>query len=58
MPRVSNGDLIVLKWQNLHVISNIRYTAIFTAIYTYIAKPGQAVYFTFSRGVFRTISNV
>ena len=24
----------------------------------YIAKPGQAVYFTFSRGVFRTLSNV
>ena len=22
------------------------------------AKPGQAVYFTFSRGVFRTLSNV
>ena len=27
-------------------------------ILQYIAKPGQAVYFTFSRGVFRTFSNV
>ena len=27
-------------------------------IYIYIAKPGQADYFTFSRGVFRTLSNV
>ena len=24
----------------------------------FIAKPGEAVYFTFSRGVFRTLSNV
>ena len=52
MFRVSNGNIIVLKWQNIHVISNIIYTAI------YIAKPGQAVYFTFSRGVFRNLSNV
>ena len=29
MPRVSNGNLIVLKWQNIHVISNIKYTAIY-----------------------------
>ena len=27
-------------------------------ILQYIAKPGQAVYFTFSRGIFRTFSNV
>ena len=27
-------------------------------ISVYIAKPGQAVYFTFRRGVFRTLSNV
>ena len=29
MPRSSNGNLIVLKWQNIHVISNIKYTAIY-----------------------------
>ena len=29
MPRVSNGNLIVLKQQNIHVISNIKYTAIY-----------------------------
>ena len=23
MPRVSNGNLIVMKWQNIHMISNI-----------------------------------
>ena len=27
--RVLNGNLIVLKWQNIHVISNIKYTAIY-----------------------------
>ena len=27
MPRVSNGDLIALKWQNIHVVSNIKYSA-------------------------------
>ena len=27
-------------------------------IYIYISKPSQAVYFIFSRGVFRTLSNV
>ena len=26
--RVSNGNLIILKWQNIHVISNIKYSAI------------------------------
>ena len=31
---------------------------IYIYIYIYMAKPGQAVYFTFSRGVFRTLSNV
>ena len=46
MPSVSNGNLTVLKWQNIHVISNIKYAAI------NIVKPGQTVYFTFSRGVF------
>ena len=25
---VLNGNLIVLKWQNIHVISNLKYTAI------------------------------
>ena len=30
---------------------------IYIYIYIYI-KPGQAVYFTFSRGVFRTPSNI
>ena len=56
MLRVSNENLIVLKWQNIHVISNIKYTAIYIYIYIYIyvAKHGQAVYFAFSRGVFRT----
>ena len=43
MLSVSNVNLIVLKWQNIDVISNI--------------KSGQEVYFTFSRGVIR-ISNV
>ena len=28
MPRVSSGNAIVLKWQNIHVISNMKYTAI------------------------------
>ena len=27
MPRIPNENLIVLKWQNIHVISNIKYTA-------------------------------
>ena len=31
-----NENIIVLKWQYLHVISNIKYTE-------YIAKPDQAV---------------
>ena len=31
---------------------------IYCNIYIYIAKPGQAVYFTFSSGIFRTLSNV
>ena len=26
---VSNGNLIVLKWQNMHVFSNLKYTAIY-----------------------------
>ena len=30
MPRVLNGNLIVLKWQNIHVISNIKYTTIYS----------------------------
>ena len=29
MPRIPNENLIVLKWQNIHVISNIKYTAIY-----------------------------
>ena len=29
MPRVSNGNLIVLKWQNIHMISNTKYTAVY-----------------------------
>ena len=32
MPRILNGNLIVLKWQNIHVISNIKHTA--TYIYS------------------------
>ena len=36
MPSVSNRNLIVLKWQNIHVISNIKYTAIYIYIYIYI----------------------
>ena len=27
MPRISNGDLIALKWQNIHVVSNIKHSA-------------------------------
>ena len=38
---LSRGNVIVLKWQNMHVISNIKYTAIY--IYIYITKHGQAV---------------
>ena len=30
MPRVLNGNLVVLKWQNIHVISNIKYTTIYS----------------------------
>ena len=30
MPRVLNGNQIVLKWQNMHVISNIKYTTIYS----------------------------
>ena len=51
MPKVLNGKLIVLKWQNIHAISNIKYTTIYS-------KTDQAVYFTFSRGIFRTLPNV
>ena len=42
MPRVSNGNLIVLKWQNIHVISNIKYAA----IYLYKNKINLAEQFT------------
>ena len=54
MHRVSNGNLIVLKWQNIPVISNIKYTDIY--MYIYIYKPGEAIYFIFSRGIFRDLS--
>ena len=30
MLSVLNGNLIVLKWQSIHVISNLKYTAIYT----------------------------
>ena len=30
MPKVLNGNLIALKWQNIHVISNIKYTTIYS----------------------------
>ena len=36
MPMVSNGNLFVLKWQNIHVISKIKYTTIYIHIYIYI----------------------
>ena len=36
MCRASNENLIVLKWQNIHVISNIKNTAIYIYIYIYI----------------------
>ena len=41
------------------MISNIKYTAIYkyTYIYIYIYIYDQAVYFTLSRGVFRTLFN-
>ena len=46
------------------MISNIKYAAMYIYIYIYmyiyvysnIVKPGQAVYFAFSRGLFRTLS--
>ena len=38
MPRVSNGNLIVLKWQNIHVISYIKYTAIYISSLLYIQQ--------------------
>ena len=39
MPSISNGNLIVLKWQNIHVILNIKYTAyIYIYIYIYIER--------------------
>ena len=27
---VFNGNLIILKWQNIHVVSNLKYTTIYT----------------------------
>ena len=51
MLNVSTENLIFLKWLNIYVISNIN-------LMEHIAKPVQAVYFTFSRGVFRTLSDV
>ena len=42
MTRVSNENLIVLKWQNIHVISNIKYAA----IYLYKNKINLAEQFT------------
>ena len=33
MLSVSNGNLIVLKWENIHVISNIKYVAIYSKIW-------------------------
>ena len=34
MPRVLSGNPVVLKWQNIHVISNIRYTTIYSKTWT------------------------
>ena len=51
MPRVLNGNLIVLKWQNIHMISNIKYTTVYS-------KTWPRTYFTFRRGEFRTLLNV
>ena len=84
MSRVSNGNLIVLKWQDIHMISNIKYSdrererkrkrlrdrerekerdreierERDRERERERAKPGQAVYFTFNRGIFRTLSNI
>ena len=33
MPRVLSGNLIVLKWQNIHMISNIKYITIYSKIW-------------------------
>ena len=30
MPRFSEGNLIILKWQNTHVILDMKYTAIYS----------------------------
>ena len=38
MPSVSNGNLIALKWQNIHVVSNIKYSAIYTYIQQNLVK--------------------
>ena len=52
MHNVSNGNLIVLKSENIYVLLNIKYTAIICS------KTRPRVYFIFSRSIFRTLSNV
>ena len=58
MSRVSNGNIFVMKWQNIHMVSNIKEREREIERERERAKPGQAVYFTFSRGIFRTLSNM
>ena len=49
MSRVLNGNLIVLKWQNIRMVSNIKQRERERERERERAKPGQAVYFTFGR---------
>ena len=53
MLRVSNGNLLVLKCQNIHVISNLKYTAMYNK-----AWRGSLLYIQQRRILFRTLSNV
>ena len=53
MLRVSNGNLLVLKCQNIHVISNLKYTAMYNK-----AWRGSLLYIQQRRIPFRTLSNV
>ena len=51
---VSNENLVVLKWQNMHVISYIK----FNAICSKTCPTCPTCYFAFNIGAFRTLTNV
>ena len=53
---VSSCNLIIPKWQNIHVISNRKCTTKIPL--KYITKPVESVYFICVRCIFRTLSNV